>query len=336
VNRFVELAWIYRIKRIEPPQREYAQGKRDVIVEPLAIELYADARLTERLAELPVGAAGSAATRPAAAPSVATASSNVAAPVSDIPVRPIEFERIDGRVLIDPAANQTSAIHSANVRYFNFLLLNDDPALISDPEAALTLADENLIGLTSSGRSWAGNDEFERGRVEARFRDRGAQQVLGLAQKFPLPQEIVIRRAAQLEPYDFERQGFPIRLNNDGLDRVSGFSALDDFGRDTGTGVLQRGSYGAVGGSSVYVGWANSAGPLFWSVPTSEAQSIVSDHPARPNGWRPIYIGTTARLDRRSVNEQGRPLFEASLLHVGLYWDAALTQKAATLTLTTR
>jgi hypothetical protein len=333
-NRFVNVAWTFEILRIESPDESQGSAKRVAYVKPIAIRLYADGRLTDQIGELPVGgpSAAVAGSEPAqgGVPPRNT-SGNVAVPTA-VPMKPLSLEKIGGRVLIDPA-KITGSLSDANARYFNLLFLNTNPGLRNVNDAALKLAHQNLIGLTKSSGDWAGETEFARGRAKAQFVNGGVQQVVELAKGLGFPQEIVIRRPAHLGAYDFQSQGFPILLSNDGLDRVSGFSALDEYRRDTGEGVLRRAHHEAIGMSAVFVRWRNSAGPLFWKVPPAQAQAITSGYPARSNGWRPIYIGSAARLHGLREIGDGRIVFDGELVKVSLYWDAALTEEAVSLPL---
>lgn len=338
-SRMLKLAWLFDVVRTEAPQREYANSKRDVVLTLRGSRLYGDARLTDEIAEL--GAGGSA------APSASGTADSAGEPASglddggtaggeSLPIRPLRFETLDGRVLLEPTATGSHPLHEPNVRYLNLLVVDQTPSLARDPAAALALAQQNLIGVAMHGK-WMGTNEFERQKMSAAYQESGARQVVDLARQVTLPQEVVIRTTVALSEYDFDRQGFPMRPGRQDLGHVAGFSVVDpQLKADYGTGVLRR---GLIRGSAFYVQWSNTAGPLFLRISPDEARSIVKDHAAASSGLRQLFVGTTAKLHRLLDDAERRqpgldqPVFEGELLDVSLYWDRALNDKAVSLAL---
>lgn len=311
--RNVQLAWTYRIEVITDPQDQYSPAHKEVVVKLSGAALYADARLTEKLYELPLGPE-----TPRVAPENegATAVPEVTTAVAS---RPSELPRKDGMpvILVDPHTDNPEVR-----RHFELLTIGRHPQLATDPANALNLARNFLVGLAdpNGNPSWAGRNEFERARSEATFMASGPAAVIAMAPELPLA--VVLVQPARLGEYDFSAQAFPITFDDN-----------EELGEDQ-TLTIANYSNDSIAGA-IFLSIEGTYLPSAWPVPEGEAQQKLADlMEGRINTspyHRSLFVASTVELTRVELGEANGARFSGRLLGVSLFADGELASEIASI-----
>lgn len=308
-GRYVQLAWSYRIEEVREPHDSNAS--REVLVTLVAAALYGDSRLTEKLYDLPVGNPAAQAAMPKGTPGKAAQAEAPAVVVrppglptyGDLPV-----------ALIDPY-RQDPEIR----RYMELLAIGQHPELAKDPTHSLILARNFAAGFAdpNGNEAWAGHNEFDKARNEAKFKADGAAAVIASAPL--LPQTMLLVQPARLGAYDFDARAFAITYDG-GWQPGSGVKL----------GIANRSNDSLVGAIQLDLG--SDQLPTAWNVPEGEAEQKLSYLVEGRRNFsssveRLLYVASTVELTSVEIEASQRLVFTGRLLGAKLFADRELTQE---------
>ncbi|MEH6582258.1 MAG: peptidoglycan-binding domain-containing protein [Halioglobus sp.] len=291
--RSVRIVWTYRVTGIEPVAKaQHRPAGYALNTQTLSAKLYKDALLTEMLAELPLGEAGSV--QPTTLKNIMPQSES---PGPTAVVRnPARLERA---IQFREGGSYNRMRGDADI--INLLLLKHNPKMIGEVSGAIgmsndtVLAHQNFVGLTASDKTWSGANEFERLRAKKAFTDIYAPQLIDLAPDLPIDSILVL--TPKLSQYDFDRAGFPITWNEREV---------------KGDSVRLHAHEGPILNGIVRIDLSKGTLPTFWPMEPDDARAIVQRVNEKKN-WGstkiPAFVEIKARLVSLESLSDGSKVF---------------------------